>query len=325
MRFIWYDISIISKTVIRNMYLYNMDNYELYKDCRLCPRSCGADRAAGARGFCGVSASLFVSRAALHMWEEPPISGKNGSGTVFFAGCQLGCVFCQNAEISHQRRGKEISTARLAEIFLELQEKGAHNINLVTAAHYTPHVVEALKTAKKAGLTIPVVYNCGGYESIETLRMLKGYVDIYLPDFKYMSGELAARYSLCRDYPERAAAALAEMVAQTGAPVFDESGMLLRGTVVRHLVLPGCVKDSMDVIKYLHETYGNSIYISIMSQYTPSERLRARFPELARKLTKYEYGKVVRFASELGVEKGFTQYGEAAEESFIPSFNGEGV
>ena len=298
---------------------------ELYKNCRLCPRACGADRTAGKTGFCGMSASLYVSRASLHMWEEPPISGERGSGTVFFAGCPLGCVFCQNAEISHEKHGKEISTERLAEIFLELQEKGAHNINLVTATHYTPHVTEALDIAKRSGLNIPVIYNCGGYESVETLRMLRGYVDIYLPDFKYMSPELAAKYSLCKGYPERAKEALAEMVAQTGAPVFDESGMLLRGTVVRHLVLPGCVKDSIDVIKYLHETYGNDIYISIMSQYTPSERLRARFPELARKLTKYEYGKVVRFATEIGVEKGFTQYGEAAAESFIPSFNGEGV
>ena len=300
-------------------------NYSLYKNCRLCPRACGADRTAEKTGFCGMSASLYVSRASLHMWEEPPISGERGSGTVFFAGCPLGCVFCQNAEISHEKHGKEISTERLAEIFLELQEKGAHNINLVTATHYTPHVTEALDIAKRSGLNIPVVYNCGGYESVETLRMLRGYVDIYLPDFKYMSPELAAKYSLCKGYPERAKEALAEMVAQTGAPVFDENGMLLRGTVVRHLVLPGCVKDSIDVIKYLHETYGNDIYISIMSQYTPSERLRARFPELARKLTKYEYGKVVRFATEIGVEKGFTQYGEAAAESFIPSFDGEGV
>ena len=300
-------------------------NYSLYENCRLCPRACGADRTSGKTGFCGMSASLYVSRASLHMWEEPPISGERGSGTVFFAGCPLGCVFCQNAEISHEKHGKEISTERLAEIFLELQEKGAHNINLVTATHYTPHVTEALDIAKRSGLNIPVVYNCGGYESVETLRMLRGYVDIYLPDFKYMSPELAAKYSLCKGYPERAKEALSEMVAQTGAPVFDESGMLLRGTVVRHLVLPGCVKDSIDVIKYLHETYGNDIYISIMSQYTPSERLRARFPELARKLTKYEYGKVVRFATEIGVEKGFTQYGEAAAESFIPSFDGEGV
>jgi putative pyruvate formate lyase activating enzyme len=298
---------------------------DIFKSCRLCPRGCGADRAGGQIGACGMSASLSVSRASLHMWEEPPISGNRGSGTVFFAGCPLSCVFCQNAEISHERHGKEITPERLAEIFLELQEKGAHNVNLVTATHFVPHVITALDMAKARGLRVPIVYNCGGYESVETLRMLRGYIDIYLPDFKYMSRELAARYSRCEDYPERAKEALAEMIAQTGAPVFDESGIMRRGTVVRHLVLPGCVKDSIEVIKYLHETYGNDIYISIMSQYTPSERLRARFPELARKLTKYEYGKVVRFAAEIGVEKGFTQYGEAAAESFIPSFNGEGV
>lgn len=298
---------------------------DFYKSCHLCPRACGARRTDGQRGACGMSASLQVSRASLHMWEEPPISGTRGSGTVFFAGCALGCVFCQNAEISHEGRGKEISAERLAEIFLELQEKGAHNINLVTAAHFTPHVIAALDTAKVQGLKIPVLYNCGGYESVETLHMLRGYIDIYLPDFKYISPELAARYSLCRDYPERAKAALAEMVAQTGAPVFAESGIMTRGTVVRHLVLPGCADDSKEVIKYLYETYGDKIYISIMSQYTPSERLRSRFPELARKLTKYEYQKVVRFAAGLGVENGFTQYGEAAAESFIPSFDFEGV
>ena len=303
----------------------NNDIEKFYEVCRLCPRACGARRTEGKTGACGMSSSLFVSRAALHMWEEPPISGERGSGTVFFAGCPLSCVFCQNSEISHERHGKEISTARLAEIFLELQEKGAHNINLVTATHFVPHVTAALDAAKQSGLTIPIVYNCGGYESVETLRMLRRYVDIYLPDFKYMSSELAARYSLCPDYPERAKESLAEMVAQTGAPVFDENGMLLRGTVVRHLVLPGCAKDSIEVVKYLHETYGDKIYISIMSQYTPSERLRARFPELARKLTKYEYGKVVRFAAEIGVKNGFTQYGEAAAESFIPSFDFEGV
>jgi len=300
-------------------------NSSLYKNCRLCPRACGADRTAGARGACGMSSALFVSRASLHMWEEPPISGERGSGTVFFAGCPLSCVFCQNAEISHEWHGKEISTERLAEIFLELQEKGAHNINLVTATHYTPHVIAALDKAKAGGLKIPVVYNCGGYESEETLRLLRGYVDIYLPDFKYMSGELAARYSRCADYPERAKQALAEMVAQTGAPVFGENGMLTRGTVVRHLVLPGSYADSIEVVRYLYETYGDDIYISIMSQYTPSERLRARFPELCRKLTKYEYMKVVRFAAEIGVKNGFMQYGEAAAESFIPKFDFEGV
>ncbi len=300
-------------------------NSELFEKCTLCPRACGANRSAGGKGACGMSASLRVARAALHMWEEPPISGTRGSGTVFFSGCPLSCVFCQNAEISHEADGKEISLPRLAEIFLELQEKGAHNINLVTGTHFVPHIVSALDIAKAKGLAIPVLYNCGGYESVETLRMLRGYIDIYLPDFKYMDEKLAARYSHCPDYPERAKEALAEMVLQTGAPVFNENGMLARGTVVRHLVLPGCAHDSVEVVRYLHETYGDDIYISIMSQYTPSERLRERYPEIARKLTKYEYMKVVRFAAEIGVKNGFTQYGEAAAESFIPKFDYEGV
>ncbi len=300
-------------------------NCNYYEHCTLCPRACGVNRNAGQKGRCGMSATLRVARAALHMWEEPPISGERGSGTVFFSGCPLSCVFCQNAEISHEADGKEIDASRLAEIFLELEEKGAHNINLVTGTHFVPHIVSALDTAKAQGLAIPVLYNCGGYESTETLKMLRGYIDIYLPDFKYMDTKLAARYSLCPDYPERAKAALAEMTAQTGAPVFGSDGMLLRGTVVRHLVLPGCVCDSIEVLRYLHETYGDDIYISIMSQYTPNERLRARFPELARKLTKYEYQKVVRFAEEIGIKNGFTQYGEAAEESFIPKFDYEGV
>ncbi len=300
-------------------------NSEFFEKCTLCPRACGARRNAGQKGACGMSASLRVARAALHMWEEPPISGTRGSGTVFFSGCPLSCVFCQNAEISHEADGKEIDVPRLAEIFLELQEKGAHNINLVTGTHFVPHIVSALDMAKTQGLTIPVLYNCGGYESVETLRVLRGYIDIYLPDFKYMDEKLAARYSRCPDYPERAKAALAEMVAQTGAPTFDGDGMLTRGTVVRHLVLPGCANDSIEVVRYLHKTYGDDIYISIMSQYTPSERLRAHYPEIARKLTKYEYMKVVRFAAEIGVKNGFTQYGEAAAESFIPKFDYEGV
>jgi putative pyruvate formate lyase activating enzyme len=272
-----------------------------------------------------MTAELKVARAALHMWEEPPISGEGGSGTVFFSGCPLSCVFCQNSDISHEADGKIISVQRLAEIFLELQAKGAHNINLVTATHFVPHVISALDTAKENGLDIPILYNCGGYESVETLRMLRGYVDIYLPDFKYTDKSIAAKYSRCPDYPERTREALAKMVSQTGPCEFGKDGMLKKGTVVRHLVLPGNVKDSIDTVRYLHETYGDSIYISIMSQYTPNERVKEAFPEIGRKLTKYEYQKVVRFAESIGVKNGFTQYGEAASESFIPRFDYEGV
>ncbi len=272
-----------------------------------------------------MSAELKVARAALHMWEEPPISGENGSGTVFFSGCPLSCVFCQNSEISHEADGKYIDSSRLAEIFLELQTAGAHNINLVTPTHFVPHIIEALDKAKAEGLALPILYNCSGYESTETLRMLRGYIDIYLPDFKYFSDDIAAKYSLCRNYREKAQDALSEMVSQTGSPVFDENGIMKRGTVVRHLVLPGNVKDSMDVIEYLYKTYGNKIYISIMSQYTPMDGIKEQFPELARKLTKYEYDKVVNFAADLGVTQGFTQYGSAAAESFIPKFDHTGV
>lgn len=300
-------------------------NNEIFKNCRLCPRNCGIDRLSGKKGACGMTAELKVARAALHMWEEPPISGERGSGTVFFSGCPLSCVFCQNSDISHEADGKIISVRRLAEIFLELQAKGAHNINLVTATHFVPHVISALDTAKEKGLDIPILYNCGGYESVETLIMLRGYVDIYLPDFKYTDKSIAAKYSRCPDYPERTREALAEMVSQTGPCEFGKDGMLKKGTVVRHLVLPGNVKDSIDTVRYLHETYGDSIYISIMSQYTPNERVKEAFPEIGRKLTKYEYQKVVRFAESIGVKNGFTQYGEAASESFIPRFDYEGV
>ena len=272
-----------------------------------------------------MSAKLKVARAALHMWEEPPISGERGSGTVFFSGCPLSCVFCQNSQISHEAGGKYIEVSRLADIFLELQEAGAHNINLVTPTHFVPHIIEALDIAKSNGLTLPILYNCGGYESLQTLKLLRGYIDIYLPDFKYLSADIAAKYSLCRDYSERAKEALAEMVTQTGGPCFDENGIMRKGTVVRHLVLPGCTADSKDVIKYLHQTYGDDIYISIMSQYTPMDGIKERFPELARKLTKYEYDKVVNFAADIGVTKGFTQYGSAASESFIPGFDHTGV
>lgn len=302
-----------------------MSFFDIYSHCTLCPRACGADRLNGQKGRCGTDARLFVARASLHMWEEPPISGVQGSGTVFFSGCPLACVFCQNSEISHGANGKEISVERLSEIFLELQAKGAHNINLVTPTHFVPHIVAALEMAKQNGLTLPILYNCGGYENIDTIRQLRGIIDIYLPDFKYMDPSLAAKYSLCGDYPEKAKAALSEMVEQTSEPVFDENGMMRRGTIVRHLVLPGNVEDSKNVLRYLYETFGDKIFISIMSQYTPSAALAERFPELCRKLTKYEYTKVVRFANELGITRGFTQYGEAATESFIPSFDCEGV
>ena len=295
--------------------------------CVLCPRECRADRARGQNGYCGVTNVLKVARAALHYWEEPCISGESGSGTVFFSGCPLHCVYCQNREIADGTAGKEITIQRLADIFLELQEKGAANINLVTPGHYVPQILAALTAAKEKGLILPVVYNTGSYEKPEVIRMLSESVDIWLPDLKYKEASLAQRYSGAPDYFERACAAIAEMVRIAGSPVFGPDGMMKRGVIVRHLVLPGAVKDSREIIKYLYDTYKDTIYISIMNQYTPvmKEEDGKRYPELMRRLTKKEYDEVVDYAIELGVENGFIQEGHTAQESFIPPFDGEGV
>ena len=294
-----------------------------YQNCTLCPRKCGVDRE-NARGICGESNILRVARASLHMWEEPCLSGNVGSGTVFFTGCNLGCIYCQNYNITHEHHGKEITTERLAEIFLELQEKGAANINLVTAVHFTPHIIQALDIARKNGLKLPIVYNSSGYERPETLKMLDGYIDIYLPDYKYFDPVLAKKFSFAPDYPSAVREALREMFRQVGTPVFDADGMMKKGMIVRHLVLPAHTADSMNVLCDLHETFGDDIYISIMSQYTPCRTFEDT-PELSRKLTRYEYKKVTDFAEKLGIVNGFLQSGDAAKESFIPDFDERGV
>ena len=299
-------------------------------NCTLCPRNCHVDRENGKTGYCGQTEKLYVARAALHMWEEPCISGKEGSGTVFFCGCPLRCIFCQNHSIalgkekSGEKIGKEISIQRLKEIFLELQGKGANNINLVTGTHYIPQIAEALCLAKAENLSIPVVYNTGGYEKEESLRLLEGLVDIYLPDMKYVSKELSKEYSNASDYFDVASKALEEMVRQVGEPEFDDRGYLRKGVIVRHLVLPGSTRDSKAVLEYLYRTYGDRIYISIMNQYTPMEQIKTH-PLLSRKVTKREYQKVIDYALNLGWEKGFIQEGETAKESFIPDFHGTGV
>lgn len=295
--------------------------------CDLCPRKCLVDRKKGEKGICGQTENLKVARAALHFWEEPCISGDAGSGAVFFSGCPLHCVFCQNENIANGTVGKEISLERLVDIFLELQEKRANNINLVTPGHFVPQIVKALDQARKEGLTLPVVYNTSSYETVDTIKMLEGYVDIYLPDFKYMSPGLSKKYSHAPDYAEVAKAAIAEMVRQTGKAVFvngDEDNLILRGTIVRHLTLPGCMEDSMQILKYLHETYGDTIYISIMNQFTPLSNLE-KYPELNRKITDEEYETLVDYAIDIGIENGFVQEGDTAEESFIPAFDCEGV
>ena len=295
--------------------------------CDLCPRKCLVDRKKGEKGICGQTENLKVARAALHFWEEPCISGAAGSGTVFFTGCQLRCIYCQNQPIAHGSVGKEVTADRLVEIFFELQQKGANNINLVTPDHYIPQIVQAIWRAKERGLTLPFVYNTGSYVSVEALHMLDGLIDIYLPDFKYMSPGLSKKYSHAPDYAEVAKAAIAEMVRQTGKAVFvngEEDNLILSGTIVRHLTLPGCMADSMQILKYLHETYGDMIYISIMNQFTPLSNLE-KYPELNRRITDEEYETLVDYAIEIGIENGFIQEGDTAEESFIPAFDCEGV
>ena len=297
---------------------------ELSERCELCPRKCGANRLAGKNGFCGGGKEVKVARAALHFWEEPCISGEEGSGTVFFSGCTMRCVFCQNREISRGEAGKLVSIERLAEIFLELQKKGANNINLVTPMHYAPQITAALDIARKNGLHLPIVWNTGGWELPESVEAVKNYSDIWLTDFKYFDNSLAEKFSNAKNYFENASASLKKMLDQTGEPVFDDGGMMKKGIIVRHLVLPGHTDDSKKVLRWLWENFGDKIWISIMNQYTPlcSEE---KFPELSRKVTDEEYDEVVDFAVSLGIENAFVQDGEAVSESFIPPFDLEGV
>ena len=295
-----------------------------FENCTLCPRKCGVNRVNGETGFCGETSKIKAARAALHHWEEPCISGERGSGTVFFSGCNLGCIFCQNHEISRGQAGKEVSPERLFDVFFELKEQGAHNINLVTPTPFLPTILDVVKKAKKENIGIPFILNCGGYESVEMLKEAEGLIDVYLPDFKYISADLAEQYSRAKDYPEVAKTALFEMVRQRPKCVFSEDGMIVKGVIVRHLILPGCVKDSKDVLSYLHRTYKDQIYVSIMNQYTPVRHLSA-YPKLNRPVTMREYERVLEHALSIGIEQAFVQEGETAKEGFIPAFDHEGV
>ncbi len=290
-------------------------------NCNLCPRNCNIDRELKP-GTCGVTNTLKIARASLHFWEEPCISGENGSGTIFFSGCPLKCVFCQNYDLSHKNNGKEISVEKLADIFLDLQDKNAHNINLVTPTHFVPQIISALKIAKESGLTIPIVYNSSGYESVDTLKLLDGYIDVYLPDFKYFSNSLAKKYSNVSNYFEFATNALQEMFRQVGEFSLDEAGIIKRGMIVRHLILPGLLDDSKDVISHVYDLFRDKIYISIMNQYTPLPHV-SKYPEINRKVTNEEYDEVIDFALSLGIENAFIQEGDTAKESFIPDFSPE--
>lgn len=296
-----------------------------YAHCMLCPRQCGVNRLAGQTGFCGMDAALRIARAALHFWEEPCLSGAEGSGTVFFSGCNLRCVYCQNHDISTGKAGTAVSPDRLAEIFLELQAKGANNINLVTGAPFLPHIVYAINKSRKDGLVIPIVYNSSGYESLEALQRLDGLIDIYLPDLKYDNPDYAARYSAAPDYPKQAWAAVREMVRQCGTPRFDSRGIMQKGVIVRHLMLPGRMADTKEILRDLHDAFGDTVYISLMNQYTVLHEQVSAFPELCRTITSEEYEEAVSFAQWIGIRNGFLQEGGTAKESFIPAFDGEGV
>ena len=297
--------------------------------CNLCPRKCNIDRSVN-KGFCNEPETLILARAALHFFEEPSISGKEGSGAVFFCGCNLKCVFCQNEKISRGLIGKEVSIEHLSDIFINLQNEGANNINLVTPSHFVPSIKKALILAKEKGLTLPIVYNSSGYELAETLKELEGLIDIYLPDFKYFDNKKAVDYSFAPDYPDIAKKAIAEMFRQVGENQFDEKGLMKKGVIVRHLLLPLGVNNAKDVVKYLYETYGDKIYISLMNQYTPMDspslkKAGEKYPELLRKVTKREYDRLLDFVLSLGVKNAYFQEGDTVGESFIPDFDYSGI
>lgn len=301
-----------------------MKNMNKYENCLLCPRKCGINRSTGQTGVCGVSSEIKVARAALHYWEEPCISGKRGSGAVFFSGCSLHCVFCQNREISDGKAGKVISKERLSDIFMELADKGANNINLVTPGQYIPDIVWAVNDARSRGMKLPIIYNTSGYENVTELKLLEGIVDVYLPDFKYMDSTLSARYSRAKDYPSVAKQALSEMVRQQPDVVIDDAtGLIQKGVIVRQLLLPGHVNDAKAVLKYLYDTYHDHVYISMMSQFTPIAL--KDYPEINRTVTKREYERLVNYALEIGITNAFIQEGDVAKDSFIPAFDCEGV
>ena len=296
-------------------------SFKEYENCRLCARNCGVNRSTST-GFCKTTDEMYIARAALHYWEEPPISGTNGSGTIFFSGCSLSCAFCQNRDISRGRVGKTVKIDRLADIMMNLQSKGAHNINLVTPTHFVPSIAESIKIARANGLSVPIVYNTGSYDNLSTLKMLDGLVDVYLPDLKYFAPKTAAEFSFATDYPTVARVAIDEMVRQVGEPSFDERGIMTRGVIVRILLLPGHVAEAKLSLKYLMDTYGDKIYVSLMNQYTPMQGMK---PPLDRKVTREEYYQLTDYAERLGLVNGFTQEFGTADESFIPPFDNTGV
>lgn len=291
---------------------------EYMKKCELCPHKCKVNRLSGRLGRCKAGAKIKIALANLHYYEEPCISGEKGSGTVFFTGCNLNCKFCQNYKVSQKLKGKEIEVEELANVFLDLQNQNANNINLVTGVMYIPHIIEAIKLAKKNGLHIPIVYNSSGYENVETLKLLKGYIDIYLPDFKYYYNELGNNLSGINNYFEVATNAILEMYSQVGNPVFDENGLIKRGLIIRHLVLPNHIRNSKMVLKWLKNNIDNNVLISVMAQYFPTNKA-LDFEDINRKLNEDEYKEIKEYAENLQIN-GYIQDMENNEEQYVPKF-----
>ncbi len=292
----------------------------MLNNCMLCPHECGINRLKGNKGRCKCDDKLKIALASLHMFEEPCISGKNGSGTVFFSNCNLNCIYCQNYEISHLGKGKEITVEHLAEIFLKQQEKGAHNINLVTPTMYVFQIIEAIKIAKSKGLDIPIVYNSNGYENVDTIKLLNGYIDVYLPDLKYYSNELSKKYSNINNYFEIATSAIKEMYNQVGKAKFDENGMITKGVIIRHLVLPNHIQNTKNILKWISDNMPNDIYVSVMAQYFPT--YKAKEDDLInRKLNKKEYNEVLNYLYSLDLENGYIQELGEHEEEYVPDFD----
>ena len=290
----------------------------MYSECKLCARLCGVNRAAGGIGYCKSGDKPRIARAALHMWEEPVISGERGSGTVFFSGCSLGCIYCQNREISRNAVGRCVSSEELSRIYLDLEAQGAHNINLVTPTHFVPTVIDSVAMSRSAGLKLPIVYNTASYETVNTVELLRNTVDVWLPDLKYYRGETAKKYSNAEDLPSVAMNAIEKMVQIAGAPIIDSSGIMTRGVIVRILLLPSHLAEAKLNVKRLYSAFGDSVYMSLMSQYTPSPNMPK---PLDRRVTLAEYYELVSYAEKLGVTNAFIQEREAASESFIPPFN----
>ncbi|MFD3155522.1 radical SAM protein [Haloimpatiens sp. FM7330] len=297
---------------------------ELLVNCKLCPRNCAINRLNNELGFCKSGKNIKLAKVSLHAWEEPCISGSNGSGTIFFSNCNMRCVFCQNHNISEEGFGKEITIERLSEIFIEQQNRGAHNINLVSPTHYVPQIIEALKIAKTHGLTIPVLYNSNGYENIETLKALNGYIDVYLPDLKYFNDKYAVRYSNTPNYFSYASNSIKEMFKQVGKPEFDKNGIIKKGVIIRHLMLPGLLFDSKKIIDFIYKTFKNNVYISIMNQYTPMFNAY-KYPEINKSLNLKHYDSLIKYCLSLGITNAFIQGEGTCTTEFTPDFNLSGI